>query len=323
MYIAGELQTKDTLDTGSNTTSYTQSPVEFADVYTPGIIHTFNTQANLWGMIPKRDHLEGGSQYGWRISSDQAGALSVDPDDTAVTKNPVDKVKLQTGIKEYRVGVSVTDYMLHHSRASMGDLFGREVEIRTMDLIRDINDDLFSEQVETNNQVLGLEAVADSAGNTTLYGLTRTTANRLAPATATDTYTAVGGALTSALLRQAVRSVEVEGAKRANLRFVVSPAVRDIIFELEDGNLRYFNNSASMGFDGEIRYDGILVIVDSSAQTDAVFVVDFESYYAVISRAPQLNGLAKVGAAEEAYINIYFAIVYEQPRRVYMLDTVS
>ena len=34
-------------------------------------------------------------------------------------------------------------------------------------------------------------------------------------------------------------------------------------------------------------------------------------------------GLAKVGASESAYISVYLAAVYEQPRRIHMLDTLS
>lgn len=323
LQIVGSLQVKDTLDTTTNTTTYTQSPVEFADVYLPGIIETFNQQTNLWGYLPKRDHLMGGDHYGWRITTSQQTGLSVDKDDTSVNKQAVSKLKLRTEIKVYRLGVSVTDYMVHHARASIGDLFALEVEKTAMDLMKDINGDLFTEQVDSGNQILGLEAVADSAGNTTLYGLTRTAANRLAPASASDTYVAVGGAITSALVRDAMTKVEVEGARRENLRIIVNPNQRDAIFELEDGNLRYFNNSAQLGFNGEIRYDGVLVIVDSDCQTDALFVVDFESEYIVVSKAPQLVGLARVGAAEEAYVETYIAHVYEKPRRIHMKDTLS
>jgi|TARA_Y100000310_G_C20683143_1_gene817289 hypothetical protein len=321
--VVGGLKIKTTLDTTTNTGAYTESIVEFADLFIPGLIETFNNQSNLFGALRKVDHLMGGNFYGWKIKTDQAGTLSVDPDDPSVTFNPVDKLKLRTEIKEYRVGVSVTDYVLHHGRATMGDLLLLEAEARMGDMMRDINDDLFTEQVDTaGNQILGLEAVADTAGNTSLYGKTRSTANRLAPGTASDTYNAVGGALTTALIRQAVRLVEVEGARRENLRIIVDPIQRDLLFELEDGNQRY-QTQPRFGFEGQISYDGIPVIVDSSAQNDALFVVDWESYYLVISRAPQMIGLAKVGASESAYISVYLAAVYEQPRRIHMLDTLS
>ena len=72
-----------------------------------------------------------------------------------------------------------------------------------------------------------------------------------------------------------------------------------------------------------ISVDGVPIIVDSDCQSDAVFVIDDSSYKIVVSRAPQVIGLAKVGAAEEAYVSVYLAAVYEQPRRIYMLDTLS
>lgn len=321
--IVGGLQIKSVLDQDTNPGAYTESIVEFADLFIPGIIETFNNQANLFGALNKRDHLMGGSTYGWRIKTNQASTLSVDPDDTSVTFDPVNKLKLRTDIKEYRVGVSVTDYVLHHGRATLGDILMMEAELRMGDMMRDLNNDLFTEQVDTaGNKVLGLEAVADSAGNTSMYGKTRSTANRLAPAAAGDTYQEVGGAVTTALLREAARKVETEGAMRQNLRYIMHPKQRDAIFELEDGNLRYFQKP-DLGFSGQFFFDGIPVIVDSSCQDDAVFVVDFESYYIVMSRAPQMIGLAKVGAAESAYISTYLAAVYEQPRRIHMLNTLS
>lgn len=321
--IVGGLQYKTTLDTTTNAGAYTESAVEFADLFIPGLIETFNNQANLFGALRKVDHLMGGQYYGWKLKTDQAGSLAVDSDDPTVVKNPVDKIKLRTEIKEYRVGVSVTDYVAYHARATMGDMLMLEAEARMGDLMRDVNDDLFAEVVDTTgNAILGLEAVADSAGNTSLYGKTRSTANRLAPDAAADTYVAVAGALTTAILRNGITKVEIEGARRENIRIVTNPAIRDDLFELEDGNQNYFN-APKFGFDGQISYDGVPVIVDSSCQSDSLYVVDFESEYIVVSKAPQLVGLAKVGAAEEAYISMYIAHVYEQPRRIHMLNTLS
>jgi len=323
LQIVGGLQVKSVLDSTTNAGAYTEASVEFADLFVPGLVETFNNQANLFGAMPKRDHLMGSNYFGWKIKTDQASSLSVDSDDPSIVFDPVSKLKLHTEIKEYRVGVSVTDYVQHHARATMGDLLMIEAEARMNDLIRDINNDLFTEQVDTaGNKILGLEAVADSAGNTAMYGKTRSTANRLAPDAAADTYLEVGGALTTAALRNGITKVEVAGAKRGNLRIVTNPAIRDDLFELEDGNQNYFN-APKFGFDGQISYDGVNVIVDSSCQSDALFIVDFESYYLVVSRAPQMIGLAKVGAAESAYISTYIAAVYERPRRIYMLNTLS
>jgi hypothetical protein len=319
------LQTKDTLDTGTNPSTYTQNATELADVYMPGLVDTFNNQTNLFGALRKVDNIEGSDKFGWRTITSQSSSLSVDVDDTSIDKKVVKKLKLQTQFKEYRIGVSVTDYMLNFSRASMGDLFRVEVEKGMRDLMKDINKDLFTEQVDDGTKILGLEAVADSAGNTTIYGLTRTAANRLAPDAAGDTYQAVGGAVTDALLQGAATKVEEEGAAIANIRYVVSPSMRDKIYQLASSKQRFGGTDPNFGFNTvhKFGYNGYPMIVDFDCPSDAVFVYDDESYYIAIDRAPQLVGLAKVGAADEGYVSTYLAAVYEQPRRIHMLDTLS
>jgi len=329
--IVGGLQVKDTLDTTTNTSSYTQNIVEFADVFLPGIVESFNQQINLFSQLQKVPHIEGGNKYGWRITTDQQTDLAVDPDDVVVNKVSVKKIKLQTPMCEYRIGVSVSDYTLFHSRASIGDLFMVEVEKRMKDLMHNINRDLFTEQVDQGsaNKILGLEAVADSAGNTTLYGLTRSTSNRLAPASAGDTYNSVSGALTEALLRAGITKVEVEGAQRGDLMIVTSPAQRDVLFGLM-ASRQYLvapNPAGQFGFAnspfGQVVYDGIPIVYDTQCPTDSLFIVDKSVFYIVMSRPPQLIGLAKVGAAEEAFISTYLASVYELPRRIYMLNDLT
>jgi len=321
--IVGQLETKDTLDTGSNASTYTQNAAELNNIFVPGLIDTFNQRVDLFDAIEKRSHIMGSDNYGWRITTTQNTDLSVDVDNPTVEKGFAGKLKLQTPIKAYRNGFSVTDFMIRHSRASIGDLFMIEAEKAMKDMRKAINKDLFLENADGDGtRVLGLEAVADSAGNTTLYGLTRSTANRLAPAAAADTYVAVGGALTTAAIRNGLTKVEVEGAQRGNLMIVTAPNIRDDLFELLDGQQQLFT-MADFGFSGSIRFDGVPVLVDSDCPTDQLYIVDRESYYAVMSVMPQLTGLAKVSAAEEAFVETNLAIVYEQPRRIHMLDTLS
>ena len=316
------VETKDTLDTGSNPSTYVQASVEFNDIFVPGLVETFNQRTDLFSQLEKRDHIMGTPNYGWRITEDQKTGLSVDIDNPTVAKSFAEKGKLQTPLKEYRNGISVTDFMILHTRASMGDLFMVEADKAMKDLRKDINRDLFTEQVDDTTKILGLEAVADSAGNTTLYGKTRSAANRLAPDAPDDTYQEVGGALTTELLREAYSKVWVEGAEFNNLRMVMSPTQRKRLFELQDAKQDLFRE-ADFGFSGALRFDGIPIIVDSDCQNDAIYVVDFESYYVVMSRMPQLVGLAKVSAAEEAYVVTNLAVVYEQPRRIFMLNTLT
>lgn len=323
LQVVGGLEIKAPLDSTTNPGAYTEQPVEFADVFMPGLIDTFNNQTNLWGAIRKVDNVLGGNFYGFRIKTARASGSEADPNDPSVSFNPVKKLKLHTEIKERRLGVSVVDYTLYHSRAALGDLFMIEVQSVMNDMMKEANQDLFTEQTDTDGlKTLGLEAVADSVGNTSMYGKVRSTVNRLAPDSASDTYNAVGGAITTELIRGALRKVEVEGASRSDLRIIVNPKQRDALFELEDGNQNYFN-APKFGFEGQISYDGVQVIVDPDCPIDALFVVDFSSYYIVMSKAPQLTGLAKIGASESAYLNMYYAVVYEQPRRIHMLDTLA
>ena len=322
--IMDTIQFKDTLDTTTNPTSYSQNIAELADVYLPGLIETFNVQTNLFGALRKVDHLEGTDRYGFRIRTSRINGTDVDPNDVSVKKNPVGKLKLQTPIKEYRGGVSVTDYVLYHSRASMGDLFRIELEVTMSDIMVDINTDLYGARVDDTTKVLGLEGVAKSATHTSIYGLVRSAANRLAPDSAADTFEDINGALTTAKLREAIRKPEIEGAMRANLKIVTNPALRDKLAELNASLRRHSSDSQSdFGFKTDHTFDGIEIIYDAFCPVNKLFVVDFASEYIVVSRPPQVIGLARIGAAEEAFVSIYLAHVYENPRRIHQLDRVN
>ena len=322
--IMDKIQFKDTLNTTTNPTGYTQTAAELSDVYTSMLVETFNTQKNFFGALPKRDHLEGTTNYGWRIRTTRISGTDVDPDDVSIKKTPVGKLKLQTPIKEYRAGVSVTDYMLHHSRGSIGDLFRIEMQVTMDDIMVDINTDLFGARVDNTTKILGLEGVAKTATYTSIYGVVRSADNRLAPDTAADTFQDINGALTTAKLREAIRKPEVEGALRGNLRIVTNPALRDKLAELNASLRRHTSDSQTdFGYLTDHTFDGIEIIYDAFCPVNKLFVVDFGSEYVVVSRPPQMIGLARVGAAEEAFVSIYLAHVYENPRRIHELDRVS
>lgn len=326
--ITGNVNVRGTLDNGSNPSSYTQAPVEFADVFQPGIIDTFNNQINLFGFLKKEQHL-GGRTVDWKMITNkdpESNGTFVGQNDTTVRKNYSNKLNYQTPLKIARRGVSVTDFINEYSAASLGDLFMREVDIQMTKMMKDVNAALFAEVADgTGNSPLGLEAVADSAGNTTLYGYTRSTANRLAPDTASDTYVAVGGALTESALRAKVSYLETEGVSFGDIAIVASPTTRDYLFNLLDGNRRFNTTEASFGFNkaNVPSYDGTPIIVDSDCNSDAIYIIDTMSDVIVMAKAPTMIDLAKVGAATEAYIQMDFAHVYKQPRRIGMLDTLS
>lgn len=327
--IIGGIQTKGTLDTASNASDYTQAPVEFADLFAPGIIDTFNNQTNFWGFLNKEQHL-GGIHYQWKMvvnKDPDSNATFVDRDDTSVLKNFADKKNYQTPLKVARRGISVTDFTLRYSARSLGDLFQLEVDLQMKEMMNDVDKALFAEVADgTGNDPLGLEAVADAAGNTTLYGLTRSTANRLSPATATDTYEAIGGSIVEATLRLKLGILEAEGCNKSDLVIVTHPKVRDYLLNLQDTNRRFITTEAKFGFDivsQVAQFDGHPIITDHNCNSDALYIIDKTQDVIVIGMEPKLISLAKVGAATEAYVEMHFAHVYKQPRRINMMDTLS
>ena len=326
--IKANIEVKDTLVVGDNASSYTQSNVEFADVFAPGIIDTFNNQTNLFGFLKKEAHV-GGNYYQWKmVTNKDPNSVNtfVGQADVTITKNFSSKANYQTPLKIARRGISVSDFMIRYSARSLGDLFALEVELQMTEMMNDVNAALFAEVADgTGNSPLGLEAVADSAGNTTLYGETRSTANRLAPDAAGNTYTAVGGAITEAYMRAKMSNLETEGVRFGDIAIVASPTTRDYLFNLLDGNRRFNTTEATFGFNkaNVPSYDGRPIIVDSDCNSDAIYFIDTQSDVIVVGMAPSMTNLAKVGAAVEAYVQMDFAHVYKQPRRIGMLDTVT
>ena len=335
--ISGAIQKKDTLVVGDNTSSYTQANVEFADLFAPGLIDTFNNQTNLWGYLPK-EQCQRGSHYQWKMITNrdpQSNSSFVSQSDVTVLKNFASKLNYQTPIKIARRGISVSDFVQRNTASSLGDEFSKEVEIQTNELIGDAATAIFAEVADgTGVNPLGLEAVADSAGNTTLYGLTRSTANRLAPDAAGSTLVTVSGALSEAALRSGITYLQTEGSELGNIAIVTSPTGRDYLFNLLDGQRQFLTTDATFGFTRAKvpSYDGVPVIVDHRCTSTATaasgacyYVIDAGNQGAVIEMqmAPTMTNLAKVGAAVEAYIELDFAFVYKQPRRVRLIDVVT
>ena len=337
LVISGDISMRGTLDTATNESTYTQQPVEFADIFQPGIIDTFNTQTTLFGFLRKEQWI-GGMYYQFKTITSKdplSNDTFVDRDDVTVAKQYANKQNLQTPLKLARRGISVTDFTLKYSAPSLGDLFQKEVDIQMTYMMKEVNKALFAEVADgTGSAPLGLEAVADSDGNTTLYGLTRSTTNRLSPDTATDTYTAISGSITEAYLRRPISYLEGEGTRKGDIAYVCSPKGREYIFNILDGNRRYSTTETKFGFNDMTvpTYDGHPIIVDSdctsaattsASASTAIFIIDQETDVIAIGMEPKLVGLAKVGAATETYLEFHFAHVYKQPRRISMIDSIT
>jgi len=330
--ITSNIAVKDALVVGDNTSSYTQDDVELADVFAAGIIDGFNNQTNFFGFIGKEMHPDGaGAYYDWKMITDKdplTTSTFVAQDATAITTNYSEKGNYRTPLKIARRGVSVSDFINRYSAKSLGDLFKLELDLQMKEMMNDVDAALFAEVADgTGVAPLGLEAVADSVGNTTLYGLTRSTANRLAPDTAADTYEAIGGDLTEGKLRSKITYLRNEGSKVEDLAIIASPNTYSYLLNLLDGNRRFITVSAQFGFNQKevAAFDSIPIIVDHNCGSDQLYVIDksLDVCALVLGMEPRIINLAKVAASVEAYVQMDFAFVYKQPRKIAMLDTLS
>lgn len=338
--IVPTAKTKDIIDSSDMAEStYYQTNAMFADRYVAGITETFLMDDTLLKALPKEQHIGGNDQYQWRIwtefftgSSDTA---AVNPDVTSVQRNQKDFEKMQTPIKEYRWGVEVSDFTQYHARQAIGDLLGQQIERAAKIVTQSMAADIFKENADGDSaQFLGLEAVADSTGNATLYGKTRTTTNRLKTTTLAETYDTTSEAITVALVREGYEQVLSRGSQLNDIAIVMNPLQVRKLFDSQDNAAATYNSTIThpvtfdaappeFGFKRNLmpHIDGIPIIRDYNCNTDDYYVVDLsrdKGFVLVVSKPMGVRGLAKVGTSESAYVNFYGCTVYKSPRNIFM-----
>lgn len=338
-------KTKDIIDSSDMAEgTYNQTNAMFADRYVSQITETFLMDDNLLRAMPKEQHVGGNDYYQWKIWTDfidaSSSTLAVNPDNTSVGRTQRNFIKLQTPIKEYRDGVEVTDFVQYHSRAAVGDLLGIEIERAAQAVTQSMAADIFKENADGDSYaLLGLEAVADSTGNATLYGKTRSADNRLLDATLANTYVTTSEAITTSVIRAGYEKVLAQGSSLSSLAIVAHPTQVRRLFDTQDNTAATYNSivqaplqmaGAPPGFGfnrAVIPYvDGIPVIRDYNCPNDSFFVVDLsrdKGFVLVVSKPLGLRGLAKVGTSEAAYVNFYGAAVYKSPRNIFYHDSLT
>ena len=337
-------KTKDIIDSSDMASTYTQTNAMFADRYVAQITETFLMDDSLLKAMAKEQHLGGNDYYQWRIWTQfidtSSETCAVNPDITSVTRNSSDFTKLQTPIKEYRRGVEVSDFTQYHSRQAIGDLLGIQVDRQSKIVVESMNADLFKENADGDSvQFLGLEAVADTTGNTTLYGLTRSTTNRLTTGTLADTYNTTSEVITVSVVRAGYEQVLGRGSNLNDIAIVTHPTQVRKLFDSQDNTAATYNSTVvhpvqfdaappEFGFKRNLvpHIDGIPIIRDYKCQSDAFYVVDLsreKGFVLVVSKPLGLRGLAKVGTTESAYVNFFGAAVYKSPINVYLHDTLQ
>lgn len=338
MVVVDTARTKDILSSGDMATSYDQAGAMFADRYVPGITETFLKDDTLLRALVKEQHIGGNTKYQWRIWTDFIDAstesLAVDPDDVAIQRNFSKFIKLETPLKEYREGVEITDFTIYHSAAEIGELMEQQINRHAERITQSMAADIFKEEADGDGiQFMGLKAVANSGNNTTLYGLTRSVANRLAPDAAGDTYdnTSHTSGLTIALARAAYEKVLAQGSNFADIAIVTNPRHVTQLYNDSDTRVRHEAMGTGafpgFGFRREVipTLDGAPIIRDYNCPLGDMYIVDMsrEGAVLVVSKALGVRGLSKIAASESAYVNFYGAFVYKRPRNVFMYDNIG
>ena len=347
MMVIPSAKTKDVLDSSDMAqTDYYETNAMFADRYVAGITETFLKEQTLLTAMPKENHIGGNDRYQWRMWVDYAtvtgdSTFAINPNITSVTRSQRNFSKNGTPIREYRDGVEVTDFTQHHSMAAVGDLLGLELERAAQVVTESMNADLFKPKSDdTSGWVgfLGLLGVADSATYTSMYGKTRSAANRLLDATTANTYVTTAEAISVDLMRDGYEKVLAHGSSLGSIAIAIHPTQMRRLWNTEDSAIR--NQILTMsgapptfGFDRAVipHLDGIPMIRDyrcesSAAAQDMFCVIDFSNdkgFNLIVSKPLGARGLAKVGASEAAYVNFWGCTVYKSPRNVFVHDSLT
>jgi len=343
--VVPSAKTKDILDASSMAEgTYTQTNAMFADRYVAQITETFLMDDSFLKVIPKEQHVQGNDYYQWRNWTEFINTANetaaVNPNNTSVVRQTKNFEKLQTPIKEYRWGVEVSDFANHHSRQSVGDLLAIQIQRASEIVVQSMAADIFKEVADgTNNQFLGLEAVADATGNATLYGKTRSTANRLLTGTLADTYVTTSEGITTSVIRAGYTKVTKRGSNFSDLIMVTNPTQVRRLFDTQDNTAATYNSiiqapvtlagaPPGFGFNRMIipHVDGMPIVEDNNCQEDAFYIVNINpnrGAVLVVSKPLGVRGLAKVGTTESAYVNFYGAFVYKDPTAIFLHDTLT
>ena len=304
-------------------TDYLQSSAELQDVYDPIIYNALNQQTMTWNILAKDDYSKKGNNQVQFTLKTVANTSAAAYSGNAVSTGNVTRLKYQTEFKKYQVGVSVDGDMIAAARGGpVSDVFAQEVMDSTMDLMAVINTALFAEVgLETADGIIGFEYIADSAGNTTLYNLTRSAANKLAPASAGDTYINQASTIISMNnLRAAIRQCVTDGSTKRDLVFITSPTQGDMLRGKFDDSRRMLTaRDTDFGFSTDLFVDGIPVFEDKDCNTDDWFCVDLSAHRIGMWIPPTIERLGKSADSEDAFIKTYFATYNRAPRRLVMI----
>lgn len=307
-------------------TDYLLSAAELHDVFDPVIYTALNQATVTWNLLAKDDYsMKGNNQVQFSVKT-AANTTASAYLGNAVTTGAVTRLKVMTKFKKYQVGVEVDGDMIAAARGGpIGDVFSEEVREATIDMLSVINTALFAEAgTETSADIIGFEYLADSAGNATLYNLTRSSTTLSAnvflnPSSAGDTY--IDGSsqdITLSNLRAMKRQCLKEGADIGNLVYITDHIQGDKFRGIYDAAQRNVPTSSRWGFEGRPEFDGIPIFEDKDCNTDDWWLIDLETHRVGVWVPPTLEMLGKDADSVKGFIKTYFCTYNRYPRRLVM-----
>jgi hypothetical protein len=303
-------------------TDYLLSAAELQDSFDPVIYNALNQQTVTWNILNKDDYSNKGNNMVQFVLKTAANTTAAAYTGNAISTGVVTRLKLETKFKKYQVGVEVDGDMIAAARGGpIGDVFAQEVMDSTIDLLSVMNQALFDTTpygLETAAQIISFRYLTDSASNTTLYNLTRSTTNKLAPASAGDTYINQASARISLTnLRKAKTQALKDGSMLQNLVFVTNHTQCDLFRAVYDAAYRYeIPTSKRMGFEGRLAFDGVPIFEDKDCSTSSWYLIDLDSTRVAIWVPPTLEMLGKDADSQKGFIKCYWALYCRHPRRI-------
>lgn len=307
--------------------NYEQSPARYNDIYGPFIVNNLNDETTTWNLL-KKDNLSGASSITARIRT----ARNATADTYAYGSTPgwdsnvtIKKINLHF-VTSY-VEVQAEDEAMVLAQGQGGiDVYANEVKYSALDLMDYLNQSqIFGTGDGTSEtESLGFEHLVKTHGGgaTTLYGRTRNAAGF----TTLDSggYDNMSSAsITLKKIREMIRTVVKNGAKRKNLVLITSLLQHDFIKALIQSMQRIVPTSARVGFTGMIEFDGVPVFADAdlddASKTDDLYLIDTEHTRIKMKKVPTYVEFAKVSLHRRGIIWMMWNLFSDAPNHNYWI----
>lgn len=300
------------------TTDIGLSQAELQDVVMPVIFNALNESTVTWDLLTKENGVaQGTNRITFVLKTGNSGAYF--SKGNAITTTETDREKYSIEYKKLYIGGAVDGDLQAYSRgAPFGEALALEMADRAIAMKVKANQALFDENAgnKADAAPLGIPAITDSAGNTSLYDTTRSAANKLSPDSAGDTYVSGAAGLTEPMLRNMIEQATTDGANLNDLVLVGTPAVINKYKALFDNKERLVPYSDRAGFKNAPDFEGVPFFADKDSKADSLFLIDTAALRIRILVPFTMELLGKRSDSEEFFGKSYYGVYCTAPRRL-------